>query len=91
MFGMGQKVLSRLAFQKKIFFASFPWKQVKVYWLAMMGQNFFDQAKSDNTFWPRPNVLKGSAFIFYSNPTSAVHLQQLKFKLTLNLLYIMSK
>ena len=24
------------------FFASFPWKQVKVYWLAMMGPNFDD-------------------------------------------------
>ena len=41
------------------FFASFPWKQVKVYWLARMGQNF-DQAKRDNTFWPRPNILTGS-------------------------------
>ena len=36
--------------------ASFPWKQVKVYWLARMGPNF-DQAKHDNTFWPRPNIL----------------------------------
>ena len=26
--------------KKKIFFAFFPWKQVKVYWLARMGQNF---------------------------------------------------
>ena len=41
------------------FFASFPWKQVKVYWLARMGQNF-DQAKRDNTFWPRPNILHPS-------------------------------
>ena len=24
-----------------------------------MGQNF-DQAKCDNTFWPRPNILTGS-------------------------------
>ena len=29
--------------------ASFPLKQVKVYWLARMGQNF-DQAKQENTF-----------------------------------------
>ena len=43
----------------EFFFASFPWKQVKVYWLARMGQNF-DQAKCDNTFWPMPNILKGS-------------------------------
>ena len=35
------------------------WKQVKVYWLARMGQNF-DHAKRDNTFWPMPNILKGS-------------------------------
>ena len=46
-------------FQKKIFLASFPWKQVKVYWLARMGQNF-DQAKSDDSFWPRPNILHPS-------------------------------
>jgi hypothetical protein len=26
-----------------------------------MGQNF-DKAKFDNTFWPRPNILKGSVF-----------------------------
>ena len=45
-----------------IFFASFPWKQVKVYWLARMGQNF-DQAKRDNTFWPRPNILKNVVFL----------------------------
>ena len=37
----------------------FLWKQVKVYWLARMGQNF-DQAKRDYTFWPMPNILKGS-------------------------------
>ena len=30
--------------KKRIFFALFPSKQVKVYWLARMGQNF-DQAK----------------------------------------------
>ena len=47
--------------KKKFFFAFFPWKQVKVYWLARMGQNF-DQGKRDSTFWPRPNILKGSVF-----------------------------
>ena len=36
-------------FKKKIFFTFFLSKQVKVYWLARMGQNF-DQAKRDNTF-----------------------------------------
>ena len=41
------------------FFALFPWTQVKVYWLARMGQNF-DQAKHDNTSWLRPNILTGS-------------------------------
>jgi hypothetical protein len=41
------------------FFAFFPSKQVKNYGLARMGQNF-EQAKCDNTFWPRPNILKGS-------------------------------
>ena len=46
-------------FQKNFFFAFFPWKLVKVYWLARMAQNF-DQAKCDNTFWPMPNILKGS-------------------------------
>ena len=46
-------------FQKKNIFAFFPWKLVKVYWLARVAQNF-DQAKSDNTFWPMPNILKGS-------------------------------
>ena len=46
-----------------IFFASFPWKKVKVYWLARMAQNF-DQTKRDNTFWPRPNILTGSVLIF---------------------------
>ena len=52
-------------FQKKIFFfAFFEWKQVKVYWLARMGQNF-DQAKCDGTFWPRPNILKGSVCLKY--------------------------
>ena len=45
--------------KKKFFFAFFPWKLVKVYWLARMAQNF-DQAKCDNTFWPMPNILKGS-------------------------------
>ena len=45
--------------KKKFFFAFFPWKQVKVYWLARMGQNF-DQGTNDSTFWPRPNILKGS-------------------------------
>ena len=45
--------------KKKKIFASFLWKQVKVYWLARMGQNF-DQAKRDNTFLPMPNILKGS-------------------------------
>ena len=44
-----------------LFFAFFPWKQVKVYWLARMGQ-IFDQATYDNTFWPRPNILTGSVF-----------------------------
>ena len=41
------------------FAASFPRKQVKVYWLARMGQNF-DQAKYDNTCWPKPHILTGS-------------------------------
>ena len=41
----------------QIFFPSFPWKQVKVYWLARMGQKFY-QAK--NTFWPGPNILHPS-------------------------------
>ena len=45
--------------KKKFFFAFFPWKLVKVYWLARMGQNF-EQVKRDNTFWPMPNILKGS-------------------------------
>ena len=45
-----------------IFFSSFPWKSVKVYWLARMGQNF-DQAKRDNTFWPRPNILHPSVYV----------------------------
>ena len=49
-------------FQKKIF-ASFPWKQVKVYRLARTGQNF-DQAKRDDTFWSMSNILKGSVCIF---------------------------
>ena len=41
-------------------------------WLASFGQNF-DQAKRDNTFWPRPNILHGkvifvilSAKVLYS-------------------------
>ena len=42
-----------------VFFAFFQLKQVKGYGLVRMGQNF-DQAKCDNTFWPRPNILKGS-------------------------------
>ena len=29
-----------------------------------MAQNF-DQAKCDNTFWPMPNILKGSVSILY--------------------------
>ena len=45
--------------KKNFFFAFFAWKQVKVYWLARMGQNF-DQGKRDSTFWPRQNILKGS-------------------------------
>ena len=46
-------------FQEKIFFfAFFPWKLVKVYWLARMGQNF-DQAKRDNTFWPDQTFWQG--------------------------------
>ena len=48
-----------LFFQKYFFFASFTWKQFKVYWLAKMGQNF-DLAKCDNTFWPRPDILHPS-------------------------------
>ena len=48
--------------KKNFFFAFFPWKLVKVYWLARMAQNF-DQAKRDNTFWPMPNILKGSVSI----------------------------
>ena len=31
----------------------------KVSWLARMGKKF-DQAKCDNIFWPRPNILTGS-------------------------------
>ena len=48
------------------FFASFPWKQVKVYWIARMGQNF-DQDKCDNTFWPRPNILHPSVLFWVLN------------------------
>ena len=48
--------------KKEFFFAFFPWKLVKVYWLARMGQNF-DQAKRDNTFWPTPNILGGSVLL----------------------------
>ena len=48
--------------QKNFFFALFPWKLVKVYWLARMAQNF-DQAKRDNTFWPTPNILGGSVHV----------------------------
>ena len=33
-----------------------------------MGQNF-DQAKCDNTFWPMPNILKGSVL-----PIISLHL-----------------
>ena len=52
-----KSVILNFFFQKKIFFfAFFPWKLVKVYWLARMAQNF-DQAK-----WPMPNILKGSVF-----------------------------
>ena len=50
--------------KKKFFFAFFPWKQVKVYWLARMGQNF-DQGTNDSTFWPRPNILKGSVCLLH--------------------------
>ena len=46
-----------LVFKKKEF-TSFPWKLVKVYWLARMDQNF-DQAKGDNNFWPIPNFWRG--------------------------------
>ena len=52
---------------KKYFFASLPWKQVKVYWLARMGQNF-DQAKPDDTFWLMPNILKGIVHEKYVMP-----------------------
>ena len=52
--------------KKNFFFAFFAWKQVKVYWLARMGQNF-DQGTNDSTFWPRPNILKGSVLKFLSN------------------------
>ena len=51
-------------FSKFFLFSFFPWKQVKVYWLAKMGQNF-DQARLDNTFWPMPNILKGSVCSYY--------------------------
>ena len=44
---------------KKNCFASFPWKSVKVYWLARIAQNF-DQAKGDYTFWIMPNILMKS-------------------------------
>ena len=43
----------------RIFFASFPWKQVKIYWIARMSQHF-DQTKCDSHFKPKPNILKGS-------------------------------
>ena len=49
MFGLGQKVSK---------FWPIPWKQVKVFWLARMGQNF-DQAKRDNTFWLGPTFWRG--------------------------------
>ena len=49
-------------FSKKKKIAFFPWKLVKVYWLARMAQHF-DQAKNDNTLWPMPNILKGSVCI----------------------------
>ena len=45
--------------KKKKNYASLSWKHVKVYWLARIGQNF-DQAKRDNTFWPKPNILHPS-------------------------------
>ena len=50
--------------QKIHFFVvfSFPWKSVKVSWLARLGQNF-DQAKRDNTFWPRPNIMHPFAIL----------------------------
>ena len=51
--------------KKNFFFAFFPWKQVKVYWLARMGQNF-DQGTNASTFWPRPNILKGSVHRYSS-------------------------
>ena len=54
-------------FKKKHFFAFFPWKQVKFYWLARTGQNF-DQAKRDNSFWPRPNILPPSVCTITLNP-----------------------
>ena len=50
------------------FFASFSCKMAKVSWLARMGQNF-DQAKCDNTFWPRPNILTGSVCSMHSYST----------------------
>jgi hypothetical protein len=40
-------------------FFSFPWKSVKVSWIARLGQNF-DQAKWDNTFCHRPNIIHPS-------------------------------
>ena len=49
-------------FFRILFFSFLPWKQVKNYWLARMGQNF-EQAKRDNTFWPRPNILKNVVFL----------------------------
>ena len=64
---MGKKQKQKYFFGGKIFFESailiffcfFPLKQVKVYWLARMGQNF-DQANHDDTFRPMPNILKVS-------------------------------
>ena len=62
--------------KKKFFFAFFPWKLVKVYWLARMGQNF-DQAKCDNNFGLMPNILKGSVLTWDFSETnwSTVHLE----------------
>ena len=77
-----------ILFSKKFFFASFSWKQVKVYWLARMGQNF-DQAKRDNTFWTRPNILYPS--VAYMSPSfSDVTKDDRKFSTVLSILTMWS-
>ena len=51
-------------FFKNFFFASFPWKLVKVYWLARVGQNFDDYPGFQPKITP-PNISAGSVCNFY--------------------------